>query len=254
MKNRFVTVALAAMMFAPGIHAEDKKTAATSAGTAFPETFLKTSPSSSDLRIRRISGCSSPMGSGPRNRKRSSSASQPRRGRGRRTRLCTSRACSPSFSRITRWDGPTARPLPPALGSPPKRLRHRPRRKPVRPQPLAGTALPGTVKARPTTLADWAAAVALVADDTTAREGRAVVLAVRDDLSGVSVATAEAIERENRGPWATAMPVQLEDVLPNLFAMPQATPMDRKSMKGGMFALGALALAGSAYSSTRGRR
>jgi hypothetical protein len=117
---------------------------------------------------------------------------------------------------------------------------------------LAGMALPGIDKPRPSTLADWAAALALVADDTTSREGRAVVLAVRDDLSGVSVASAQEIEREARGPWATAKPVQLEDVLPNLFAMPQATPMDRKSMKGGMFALGALALAGSAYSSSVG--
>lgn len=117
---------------------------------------------------------------------------------------------------------------------------------------LAGTALPGIVKVRPSTLADWAAALALVADDTTAREGRGVVLAVRDDLSGVTVASAQEIEREQRGPWATAKPVQMEDVLPNLFAMTQATPMDRKSMKGGMFALGALALAGSAYSSSVG--
>jgi hypothetical protein len=40
MKNRLVAVALAAMIFAPGIHAEDKKSAAKSAGAAFPETFL----------------------------------------------------------------------------------------------------------------------------------------------------------------------------------------------------------------------
>ena len=119
-------------------------------------------------------------------------------------------------------------------------------------RPLSGAALPGIVKARPSTLADWAAALALISDDTTAREGRPVVIAVRDDLSGVSVASAQEIERQGRGPWANAKPVQIEDVLTNLFAMPQATPMDGKSVKGGMFALGALALAGSAYTSSVG--
>lgn len=117
---------------------------------------------------------------------------------------------------------------------------------------LQGAALPGAFKVRPTSLSDWAAALALASDDVMVREGRAVVVAVRDDLSGVSVPTNEEIQREARGPWATAKPVQLEDVLPNLFAMPQATPMDRKSMKGGLFALGALALAGSTYATTIG--
>jgi hypothetical protein len=120
------------------------------------------------------------------------------------------------------------------------------------PRPLAGAILPGLLKVRPSTLPDWAAAVALMADDTTAREGRAVVLAVRDDLSGVTVATAEQIEREARGPWATANPVQIEDVLTNAFVLSQAHPMDRKSMRGGMFALGALSMAGAAYSSSIG--
>jgi hypothetical protein len=113
--------------------------------------------------------------------------------------------------------------------------------------PVRGAALPGTFKVRPTSLADWAAAIAMASDDVRAREGRAVVVAVRDDLSGLSVPSNEEIQREARGPWANAKPVQLEDVLPNLFAMPQATPMDRKSMKGGLFAMGALALAGSTY-------
>jgi hypothetical protein len=65
--------------------------------------------------------------------------------------------------------------------------------------------------------------LALASDDVKAREGRAVVVAVRDDLSGVAVPTNEEIQQEARGPWANAKPVQLEDVLPNLFAMPQAT-------------------------------
>jgi len=118
--------------------------------------------------------------------------------------------------------------------------------------PIQGGALPGTFKVRPTSLSDWAAAMALASDDVKAREGRAVVVAVRDDLSGVAVPTNEEIQQEARGPWANAKPVQLEDVLPNLFAMPQATPMDRKSMKGGLFALGALALAGSTYANQIG--
>jgi hypothetical protein len=120
------------------------------------------------------------------------------------------------------------------------------------PRTLAGAALPGLLKVRPSTLHDWAAALALMADDTAAREGRPVLLAVRDDLSGVTVATAEEIETAARGPWATANPVQMEDVLTNVFVLSQARPMDRKSMNGGAFALGALALAGSAYSSSVG--
>jgi len=120
------------------------------------------------------------------------------------------------------------------------------------PRSLAGAVLPGLLKVRPTTLSDWAAALALMADDTTAREGRGVLVAVRDDLSGVTVAAAEEVQREARGPWATANPVQMEDVLTNAFVLSQARPMDRKSIKGGMFALGALALAGSAYSSSIG--
>ena len=120
-------------------------------------------------------------------------------------------------------------------------------------RPVAGSALPGAFKVRPTTLADWAAALALTADDVTAREGRTVVVSVKDDLSGVKVPSNEEIQRQGRGPWATAQPVQVEDVLPNLFAMPQAAaPMDHKSMKGGLFALGALAMAASAYSSSLG--
>jgi hypothetical protein len=118
--------------------------------------------------------------------------------------------------------------------------------------PVRGGALPGTLKVRPTSLADWAAAMALVSDDVKAREGRPVVVAVRDNLSGVSVPSNEEIQREARGPWVNAKPVQLEDVLTNLFAMPQATPMDRKSMKGGLFAMGALALAGSTYATQIG--
>ena len=119
-------------------------------------------------------------------------------------------------------------------------------------RPLTGTVLPGLLKVRPSTLADWAAALALMADDTFVREGRPVIVAVRDDLSGVTVATAEQIEREARGPWATANAVQVDDVLTNAFVLSEARPMDRKSMKGGMFALGAMALAGSAYSSSIG--
>ena len=120
------------------------------------------------------------------------------------------------------------------------------------PAPLSGGALPGSFKVRPTTLSDWAAALAMVADDTTAREGRATVVAVADNLSGVDVPSNAAIEESGRGPWVDPKPVQVEDVLTNLFTMPQATPMDRKSMKGGLFALGALAMAGSAYSSATG--
>jgi len=119
-------------------------------------------------------------------------------------------------------------------------------------RPVAGGALPGALKVRPTTLADWAAALALTADDVTTREGRTVVVSVKDDLSGVTVPSNEEIQRQGRGPWATAQPVQVEDVLPNLFAMPEATPMDHKSMKGGLFALGALAMAATAYSSSIG--
>ncbi len=120
------------------------------------------------------------------------------------------------------------------------------------PAPISGSALPGSFKVRPATLNDWAAALAMVADDTTAREGRPVVVAVADNLSGVAVPSNAAIEEAGRGPWVDPKPVQVEDVLTNLFAMPQATPMDRKSMKGGLFALGALAMAGSAYSSATG--
>jgi len=120
------------------------------------------------------------------------------------------------------------------------------------PAPLAGGALPGAFRVRPTTLADWAAAVALMADDTFAREGRPMVLSVRDDLSGVQVPPTEEVQRQARGPWVTAKPIQVHDVLPNVFAMPNATPMDKKSMKGGLFALGAMAMAGSAYSQFAG--
>lgn len=119
-------------------------------------------------------------------------------------------------------------------------------------RPVAGGGLPGAFKVRPTTLADWAAALALAADDVTTREQRAVVVSVKDDLSGHNVPSNEEIQRQGRGPWLTARPVQVEDVLPNFFSMPQATPMDGKSMKGGMFALGALAMAASAYSSSIG--
>ena len=91
---------------------------------------------------------------------------------------------------------------------------------------------------------------ALTADDLTTREGRTVVVSVKDDLSGVKKCrVTRKIQRQGRGPWATAQPVQVEDVLPNLFAMPQATPMDHKSVKGGLFALGVLAMAASAYAS-----
>jgi hypothetical protein len=117
---------------------------------------------------------------------------------------------------------------------------------------LSGGALPGVFQVRPETLADWAAAVALAADDTFAREGRQMVLAVRDDLSGVQVPATEEVQRQARGPWVTAKPVQLHDVLSNVFAMPSATPMDKKSMKGGMFALGIVTMAGSAYSQFSG--
>jgi len=113
--------------------------------------------------------------------------------------------------------------------------------------PIVGSALPGTFRVRPTTLADWAAAMALAADDTTARENRPIVMAVRDDLSGVSVPSAEEVQHLNRGPWVDAKPIQVDHVLPNLFAMPEATPMDRKSINGGMFALGMLATVGSSY-------
>jgi len=119
-------------------------------------------------------------------------------------------------------------------------------------RPVIGGALPGAFKVRPTTLADWAAALAMAADDVTTREGRTVVVSVKDDLSGVKVPSNEEMHRLGDGPWATAQPVQIEDVLPNLFAMPEATPMDHKSMKGGLFALGALAMAASAYSSSIG--
>lgn len=117
---------------------------------------------------------------------------------------------------------------------------------------VPGGALPGNLKVRPTSLADWAAAIALAGDDVTAREGRPVLLAVKDDLSGLDVSSAEDLQRGHTTPWAKPKPVQIEDVLPNLFAMPQATPMGHKSMKGGMFALGALAMAGAAYSSNIG--
>jgi hypothetical protein len=120
------------------------------------------------------------------------------------------------------------------------------------PASFAGGALPGVFKVRPTTLSDWAAAVALMADDTFAREGRPMVLSVLDNLSGVQVPATEEVQRQARGPWVTAKPIQLHDVLPNVFAMPTATPMDKKSMKGGLFALGALAMAGSAYSQFSG--
>ena len=119
-------------------------------------------------------------------------------------------------------------------------------------RPIAPSALPGMLKARPATLSDWAAALALVADDVSAKEGPHTLVAVRDDLSGLDVPSKEEIERGGRGPWATSKPVQVEHVLTNLFVMPQATPMDKKSMKGGMFGLGALALAGSTYAATVG--
>ena len=119
-------------------------------------------------------------------------------------------------------------------------------------RPLPPVALPGTMKTRPTTLADWAAALALVADDVAALEGRGALVAVRDELSGIQAAANDAIEASQRGPWATAKPVQVDHVLPNLFVMPKATPMDKKSMRGGMFALGTLALAGSTFATTVG--
>jgi hypothetical protein len=91
-----------------------------------------------------------------------------------------------------------------------------------------------------------------MSDDTGAREGRPSVLSVRDDLSGVQVPPTEEIQRQARGPWVTPKPIQIDDVIPNIFVMPSGTPMDRKSMKGGLFALGALAMAGSAYSQIAG--
>jgi hypothetical protein len=115
------------------------------------------------------------------------------------------------------------------------------------PAPISGGALPGVFTVQPKTLADWAAAVALAADDVMAREGRPVLVAVRDDLSGLTVASEQQMQIEERGPWATANPVQIENVLPNMFVLSDATPMDRKSMKGGLFAGGVLAFAGSAY-------
>jgi hypothetical protein len=118
--------------------------------------------------------------------------------------------------------------------------------------PVQGGALPGAFTVQPKTLSDWAAALALASDDVKAREGRAVIVAVRDDLSGVVVPSNEEIQAADRGPWVNAKPVQLEHVLTNLFAMPKATPMDRKSVKGGLFALGALALAGTTFATTVG--
>jgi hypothetical protein len=119
-------------------------------------------------------------------------------------------------------------------------------------QPVPPSALPGLLTVRPATLTDWAAAMALVADDVSAKEGQHALVAVRDDLSGVQIAAAEDIQRAQRGPWAAAKPVQIDHVLTNLFVMPRATPMDKKSMKGGLFALGAVALAGSTFASTVG--
>jgi len=252
MKNRFVTVALTAVMLAPGIHAEDKKAAAKSAGTAFPETFLKTSPQLqrfADPAYFRMLVADGIRTSEPKALFERLAAAT-RAGEAYKALYLSRLFTELQPDNKVGWTNRAT--VAASLGFTAEAAAAQAKAETGSTQPLAGAALPGTVEARPKTLADWAAAVALIADDTNAREGRAVVLAVRDDLSGVSVATAEAIERENRGPWATAMPVQLEDVLPNLFAMPQATPMDRKSRKGGMFALGALALAGSAYSSSVG--
>jgi hypothetical protein len=117
---------------------------------------------------------------------------------------------------------------------------------------VSGDALPGAMTVKPASLADFAAALALLADDVTAREGRPVIVSVKDDLSGMDVPTAAEVERAGRGPWVTPKPVQVEHVLSNLFVLADAKPMDRKSMRGGMFALGALALAGTGYANSIG--
>ena len=117
---------------------------------------------------------------------------------------------------------------------------------------VPSAALPGKMKVRPATLSDWAAALALLADDVAATEGAHAIVAVRDDLSGLSPASDDDVARENRGPWATAKPVQVEHVLTNLFVLKQATPMDKKSMKGGLFALGAVALGATTFATTVG--
>jgi len=117
---------------------------------------------------------------------------------------------------------------------------------------VPAAALPGKLKVRPATLSDWAAALALVADDVAATEGAHAIVAVRDDLSGLTPASDDDVAQEKRGPWATAKPVQVEHVLTNLFVLRQATPMDKKSMKGGLFALGAVALGASTFATTVG--
>lgn len=118
--------------------------------------------------------------------------------------------------------------------------------------PVPPSALPGALTVRPATLHDWAAALALVSDDVAATQGPNALVAVRDDLSGIQMADDEAVAAGGRGPWATAKPVQVDNVLTNLFVMTHATPMDKKSVRGGMLALGAIALGGSTYATATG--
>lgn len=121
-------------------------------------------------------------------------------------------------------------------------------------QPVNSSMLPGAaVKYKPVSLSDWAAAVALLANSVAEGEGPEALIAFRDDISGIHEATQQEIADSNAftqsagmpptGPWASAEPVCLQDVLANAFSLRSGQPMKyRFESRSGAF--GAALLAG----------
>jgi hypothetical protein len=114
--------------------------------------------------------------------------------------------------------------------------------------------LPGQgLGVKPTSLADWAGATALLSDGIAEKEGKQALVAFKDSVSGIREATQAEIKESDKearasgltppGPWATPEPVQVRDVLGNVFSERAADAMHFKSMStGGMF--GAMLMAG----------
>jgi hypothetical protein len=251
-KNQILTATVVAATMVGALHADDRKPSPAAATASFPATFLKTSADLqrfADPAYFKIAAADGLRSADPKVLyQRIAAASKA----GERYKaLYLSRIFTDLQPDIAAGWANRAQ-LAASLGFTAESAAARANAEAGSSRPVAGGALPGAFKARPATLADWAAALALTGDDVTAREGRPMVVSVKDNLSGVSVPSNEEILRLGRGPWVKAKPVQLEDVLTNFFVMPQATPMDHKSMKGGLFALGALAMAASAYSSSIG--
>jgi hypothetical protein len=121
---------------------------------------------------------------------------------------------------------------------------------------LVSELLPGApIPRRPKTLSDWAAAVSLMSDNLAAIDGPQALASLKDAVSGMQV---------NHGPsqisgrgvvqWAEPVPIRLDDVLPNVFALRDARAMAQRGVGWGNILLAtyatASAAAGAAFAGT----